>query len=364
MSESVYKRIDRAVYQAERAIVVGALLVMALVVFVDVVHRSFSGEESKLAIVAAKVGGWFGADLLPGTPGFSRLESAAPYVLAVVFTTLGYIGIRTAKRAKPIAPLTALAISAAGVLVAYGLVRLLLVMLPNGLTWSQDLALVLTLWVGFVGASMCTYENRHLRVEAAQRALPEKFRPSIAFISGLFTTTVCLVLVWLSLRYVTFHYQEYVSTDGKGGLFPGMDLPKYLGFSALPLAFSFMTIRYFVKALAALRGELEVPLDPVEAAGGIPQDRGPQPSEIATEARQLHTGEEDKQSAIDTMTSKAHMSLDNGIPRPQSKVPTDAHDVIPMLASAMGKTEAEDDLRQRGRSGELISKDDDDEEAR
>jgi TRAP-type C4-dicarboxylate transport system permease small subunit len=338
VSDSVYKRIDHAVYRAERAVVVGSLLLMSAVVFLDVVHRSFSGDESKLAMVVAKLAGWVGMDMPPGSPAHAQLAAASPFLLFVGFSALAYFGIRSTKRATPIAAPVAAAAATAGVLVAYGLVRLLLVLVPNGLIWSQDLALVLTLWVGFVGASMCTYENRHLRVEAAQRLLPEKLRPLVGFASGVFTTLVCAALLWVSLRYVAFHHQEWVSTEGQGGLFPGMTLPKWVGFLALPLAFGFMAVRFFVKALGALRGELAVPLDPVAAVTGGSSvghggDADRMPSEVATEA--LPRAHEDQESSIDTMTSKARMTVrDPAAPRPQSKVPTDAHDVLPPLPLA------------------------------
>lgn len=335
VSDSAYKRIDHAVYRAERAVVVGSLLLMSVVVFLDVVHRSFSGEDSKLAMVVAKLAGLLGADMPPGSPAHDQLAAASPYVLFVGFSALAYFGVRSTRRATPIAAPIAAAAAVAGVLIAYGLVRLLLVFLPNGLTWSQDVALVLTLWVGFVGASMCTYENRHLRVEAAQRSLPARLRPLVGFISGLFTTLVCAGLLWVSIRYVGFHYHEYVSTEGQGGLIPGTVLPKFAGFLALPLAFGFMSVRFFVKALAALRGELEEPLDPVAAATGgsghaRASDSARMPSEVATEA--LRVARDDQESAIDTMTSRARMLVrDPAAPRPQSKVPTAAHDVLPPL---------------------------------
>lgn len=351
MSDSVYKRIDYAVYRAERAVVVGSLLLMSLVVFLDVVHRSFSGEESKLAMVAAKLAGWVGIDVPAGSPAYEQLTAASPFVLFVGFSALTYFGIRSTKRATPIAAPVAAGAAVAGVLVAHGLVRLLLVLVPNGLIWSQDLALVLTLWVGFVGASMCTYENRHLRVEAAQKLLPPKLRPLVGFASGVFTTLVCAALLWVSLRYVAFHRQEWVATEGQGGLFPGMSLPKWVGFLALPLAFGFMSVRFFVKALGALRGEVEVPVDPVMASAisshSSHGDSGRMPSEVATEA--LPRAREDE-SAIDTMTSKARMAAvrDPAAPQPQSKVPTDAHDVLPPLPLA-----EDDDVPELERTKEL-----------
>jgi TRAP-type C4-dicarboxylate transport system permease small subunit len=324
---------------------------MSIVVFLDVVHRSFSGTDSKLAMVLAKLAGWGGMDMPPGSPGYEQLAAASPYVSFVVFSALSYFGIRSTKRATPIAAPIAAAAAVAGVLVAYGLVRLLLVLLPNGLIWSQGLALVLTLWVGFVGASMCTHENRHLRVEAAQRLVPVKLRPYVGFASGVLTTLVCACLLWLSLRYVAFHYDEWTSSHGQGGLFSGMSLPKWVGFLALPVAFAFMAVRYAAKALGALRGEVEVAPDLVTAATGtsVPVDPGRMPSEVATEA--LPRAHDDRESAIDTMTSKARMvARDPLAPRPQSRVPTDAHGIVPLRS---GVPDALDDPQDPDRTKEL-----------
>lgn len=344
VSDSPYARIDNAVYRVERTIVVVSLIVMSVVVFLDVVHRGFSGDDSKLAAVVAKLAGVLGSEMPPDSESYQRLVELSPWGLFVIFTGLAYFGIRSAKRATPVAPPMAAIAAVAGVLVTYGLVRLLLVLLPNGLVWSQPLALVLTLWVGFIGASMVTHENRHLRVEAVQRFIPDKARPLVGFVSGVLTTLVCLALLWVSLRYVLFSYQEFVDTEGQGGKFSGMDMPKYIGFSALPVAFGFMGIRFFVKAIAALRGEIEEPPDLLGGAGGVAEveEEGSEdrrPSEVATEALSISKDGE-KPSAVDTMTSKSELAADRL--RPPSKVPTDAHEIIP------------------ARSGELVSKDSDD----
>src|SRR5262245_16613194 len=76
------KQLDRRVYAAERAIVVFALLAMAVIVFVDVVHRSFAGEENKFVELVVKLGG-------------EGIRGAAPFVLAAVCVALAYAGVRT-----------------------------------------------------------------------------------------------------------------------------------------------------------------------------------------------------------------------------------------------------------------------------
>lgn len=251
----VFERVDRLVYRAERAFVVAALLVMALVVFLDVVHRAFAGAGSKLADAAARVGGWFGVVAEQGTPAYDALAQTMPWVGGSVTIALTWFAIRTATRGRVGHPV-ALGSAVVGVALAYGLVRALVLVLPNGLIWSQPLALVLTLWVGFVGASMATHDNKHLKVEALQRVVPPGLRKWVAFVAALASATFCLALAWVSLRYVRYNYGVYVTTEGQGGLFQGFDLPRWIGFSALPLAFTIMTMRFVGIALAALAGRI------------------------------------------------------------------------------------------------------------
>jgi TRAP-type C4-dicarboxylate transport system permease small subunit len=353
------KRLDRAVYNVERTIVVTALVVMSIVVFLDVVHRTFSGEGSKLASAIAKIAGMMGRPIPEESEQFQSLVDVSPYIVAVVSVVLGYAGVRTARRAEPIAPPRALVLAVGGVVVVYGLIRLLVVMMPNGFIWSQPLALLLTLWVGFVGASMCTYENKHLKVEAVQRVLPPKIKPLVGFASGVATALVCLFLLWVSLRYVMFNYQEYVDTEGKGGLFQGMDVPKYVGFLALPASFFVMSARFLGKAFAALRGEIDD--DPtggllavaksIEAPRDDDEDTRA-PSDVETEAVPS-TGP--RQSEIDTVSSGDRLRPE-GTPRP-SQISTQPHPVEQASGRRAGARASAGQLGQppmgSSRSGEM-----------
>src|SRR5688500_14389480 len=125
---------------------------MAFAVVVDVLHRASSNEGAKVVDALVKVVGWFGPSYEAGTSGHAALTRATPWVLFGLLTGLGWFGIRTATRPRSIPHARAAALAAAGVVVLYGLVQLLLRLMPNGLIWSQPFALVLTLWVGFIGA--------------------------------------------------------------------------------------------------------------------------------------------------------------------------------------------------------------------
>lgn len=312
MKEQI-KRIDRAIYQGERAFVVAALAVMSIVVFLDVVHRTFGSEENKAVAATVKLLSYLGTKIEVGSSSYQSLESVLPFLLWPAAVGLAYLAVRTANIKEAVPRGRALAYAAAGVAAAYGLVLLFLKVMPNGVIWSQPLALVLTLWVGFIAASMCTYENKHLKVEAVARVLPAKFKPFVAFASALFTTFVCVCLFWLSMRYVNFNYVEYVDTQGQGGIFKGIDVPKYQCFLALPFSFAVMSVRFMMRGILALGGELPTEvaiegLDELEKhqkaaaelgekadsadAADVPKKKAAPPSEVPTEAVRLEESRE------------------------------------------------------------------------
>ena len=303
--KDLFKKIDRMVFRGERIFVVGALLLMSVVVFLDVVYRTFAGEEHKGVTAFVKFLSYFGAGIERGDAAYASLESWVPYVLWLAFIGLGALGIRTAGRGSKMPLPKAVGFSAVGVVAAYGLIRLFLILAPNGLIWAQNLALVLTLWVGFLAASMCTHENKHLKVEAAQRAIPEKFKPYVVFLSSLFSALVCFALMWVALRYVLQRHDDFIQSEGHGAVVDGLGLPLYLAMAVLPLSFFMMTIRFAARGVFALGGELpEAPsiegLDQLDKYAGD----APAPSDVPTEVG----------SAL------------GDTPRPQSQVSTDAHD--------------------------------------
>jgi len=303
--KDLFKKIDRMVFRGERGVVVVSLMVMSVVVFLDVVYRTFAGDENKGVTAFVKFLSYFGGTIERGDPTYLSLESWFPYVLWVAFVGLGVLGIRTAGRREKMVLPKALLFSTVGVAAVYGLIRLFLVLAPNGLVWAQNLALVLTLWVGFLAASMCTHENKHLKVEAAQRAIPEKFKPYVVFLSSLFSAAVCFGLMWVAVRYVLHRHNDFIQSEGRGGTVDGLGLPLYQAMAVLPLSFFTMTVRFTARGIFALGGELpETPsiegLDQLEKYVGEAQA----PSDVPTEVG----------------------SVSDDLPRPQSQVRTDSHD--------------------------------------
>ena len=287
------KKLNHWLYQVERIIVVISLLVMSVVVFLSVVHRRYADPESVLADKLAKL---IGAER--DTPTWLSLQDAATPLSLLALAVIIYLGFRTASRRKlwnrgdetgktraqihgePLSHAKSAGYTLITLLVAWGLTVLLfgtgkieqyeciemsLVgkysfhcgQFPAGLAWAQPLGLILTLWVAFLGASMATKDNLHLKVEAVQQAMPEKIKRLSGLVSGLMTALFCLLLAYLGYRYVVVKHEEYTISKGLGGLHDGIAIPYFISFAVVPIAYMLMAARFVGLGVMAFRGELE-----------------------------------------------------------------------------------------------------------
>jgi hypothetical protein len=186
--EALLKRVNDGIYAVERAIVVVTSVVMAIVVFFDVVYRRYASVDSK---IIEKLGTWTGMDFEGGL--YLGLQGASSFIVWALAFGLVYFGIRSASRRPlfedvpkqaeedPIAVGPALGGTVVILLGCWLILRLFFGtgvpetilecpetytwecgIWPHGVTWARPLALVFTLWLGFLGASMATRDHRHL----------------------------------------------------------------------------------------------------------------------------------------------------------------------------------------------------------
>jgi TRAP-type C4-dicarboxylate transport system permease small subunit len=287
------KKLNHWLFQIERAIVVVSLLVMSVVVFMSVAYRRYADPES---VFANKIAKWSGIER--DTASWQSLQDVAGPITFVLLGAIVYLGFRTASRralwdrsgeaGKTSAELRGQPLSHAkcalytlATMLGSWLVMVLLFgtgkmaqsecielrlageysfacgRFPAGLIWAQPLGLILTLWVAFLGASMATKENLHLKVEAVQKALPEKVRRISGLLSGLLTAAFCLLLADLASNYVTSMHAQWETANHLGGLHDGISIPKFASFIIVPIAYTIMALRFVGIGVLAFRGELE-----------------------------------------------------------------------------------------------------------
>lgn len=210
------RRIDAAWYRLERAVCGGMFLLMTLIVFAAVVRDVFGTRHSwldALVFLALMLGAMFTRVRREGEPERSWKLKVA---FAVVFTAA--IG---------------------------GLVELYITLLPGGFMWASKAALCLMLWVGFLGASVATYEKAHLALEFGEKLWPKAIRHFVKAFAHALTSAFCILLFVLSVVSLSDHHANWAAADGFADTIPTLDwLPQWVVFMIFPYVFLSMAIRF------------------------------------------------------------------------------------------------------------------------
>lgn len=253
------RRIDTAVFDAEKAIVAFSLVTITVVVFVDVVARRINAPDSKIGHLISKIARiddfetqeWVDANVAPwvilglailllgyglysarrfkrmraGKAGpvdlkrelglsagfalggclfgwgfsniFGELDSWMVYAGTFGLSALGFAAYQALQKNEgwPVRVVTGLVAGAVLVWVSVEYV-------PEGYTWSKQVSLMLLLWVGLLSASICVYAGKHIRMGAAQKLLPEKARRYLNGTGFLATAVFCGLMTFLGFMYI------------------------------------------------------------------------------------------------------------------------------------------------------------------
>lgn len=291
------RRIDDWIFNVEMGVLWTFLAVSAVMVFLDVMFRRLAAPDSKVAELFARIFG------IESPEAMETLTTAGPIVTAVIGVLLVYFAFWTAEkhaaesgeesRAKPIVH-TLLACAGLGLLGwimvhpgvesrwfytllyalcagawLYGLLRkrdrgwmaklvaffvvtalFLLVTLnyfPDGYSWSKELSLIMLLWVGFLGASVCAHEGKHIQVGALKRVVPDSMSRWTDAIGYLATAAFCFFMALLGYEYAS----EALKLEGR---FEQTNIPDWVATIAVPAAFAMTMIRYIAAAFSSILG--------------------------------------------------------------------------------------------------------------
>lgn len=246
--------------KVEKAGVVAGFLVMSTVVFADVLHREsadiIAGVEwtEPVGEEAASLDAAVLADQR------SRHESATRTVmiLPLVFWGLGWMAIRTATRDR-VPHARAAAYAVAVPIVVFGFSWAFVKVVPNGVIWAQTLALVLTIWVGFLGGSIATAEQMHLKVDAAEKLFHGDTKRKVGVAADVVAALFTGFLGSLSFVFCMTKYALWSETEGAAGNFSGLPIPQWVGFAVLPLTLLTTSARFLSLAWLRWHGRAPAP---------------------------------------------------------------------------------------------------------
>lgn len=104
---------------------------------------------------------------------------------------------------------------------------------------ADQLLRLLVLWVAFLGAVAASREGKHIHVDALARWLPPRAKASVAALTDLFTSAVCLLLAWQAVRFLQ---NAQISGEMAFGT-----VPVWIAGTILPLAFTLIALRYLLR---------------------------------------------------------------------------------------------------------------------
>jgi TRAP-type C4-dicarboxylate transport system permease small subunit len=109
------------------------------------------------------------------------------------------------------------------------------------LDWAEPLVRLLVLWITFLGASLLTGDNKHIKIDLMSAILPPKWITYRELILALFTAVISSLLLKASIEHVSMEMAF------GGALF--LQLPSWIGQLILPIGFSIITFRFLLRCV-------------------------------------------------------------------------------------------------------------------
>ena len=114
----------------------------------------------------------------------------------------------------------------------------------QGILWGDIFLRHLVLWVGFIGASIATQEERHINIDVFTRFMKGKSKYYAQAIVNIFAAVVSYLLMRAAWTFV-MEEKEYATM-----LFN--DIPAWYFQIIIPIGFGLMTLRFIINCLQKL----------------------------------------------------------------------------------------------------------------
>ena len=113
----------------------------------------------------------------------------------------------------------------------------------TGISWGDSLVRYLVLWVGFIGASLASKEEKHITIEVLSRWFSGQGNRYLKGIPPLVSAIICGLL--------TFAAWTFVQNEAQMGGTTFLEIPVWIPQIIIPITFALMTLRFGFRAFAA-----------------------------------------------------------------------------------------------------------------
>jgi TRAP-type C4-dicarboxylate transport system permease small subunit len=110
-----------------------------------------------------------------------------------------------------------------------------------GLVWADPLLRIMVLWLGMIGATVASRDNRHIHIDLVSHFFSKTAYLLVQTFVGQFTSWVCLLVAWNGAYWVRLDF-----VDGLTGI---LGIPAWALEIIIPITFALIGIRYFLFSL-------------------------------------------------------------------------------------------------------------------
>lgn len=114
----------------------------------------------------------------------------------------------------------------------------------GGIMWGDALVRNLVLWVGFLGGSLATKDDKHIRIDVLTKFLSPMWKARVDFLTSLFSLCIGGVFIWASLRFVISEYESQTVAF--------LNIPFWVVESIIPIGFGLISLRFFIRLVEDL----------------------------------------------------------------------------------------------------------------
>lgn len=111
-----------------------------------------------------------------------------------------------------------------------------------GIVWADPLLRVMVLWLGLVGATVASRDNKHIRIDLLSDFFKKRTHQLIQCLVGLFSGAICLIIAWHGMRWVRLDYLDELA--GFAGI------PAWMLEVIVPVSFALIGLRYCLLAIS------------------------------------------------------------------------------------------------------------------
>jgi len=109
------------------------------------------------------------------------------------------------------------------------------------LDWSEPFVRLLVLWLTFLGASLVTRENRHIKIDLFSSFLPQKWLSAREFILSMVCVLISAIMLKVCIDYVK------MEMEFGGTLF--RNFPVWIGELIIPAGFALILFRFLLRGV-------------------------------------------------------------------------------------------------------------------